>query len=126
MDTLHLPVATRHRRRYSPAFKNKLIAACLQPGVSTTAIAVANGINPNLVRKWIRLRHAVIDIPPPVRSPAPALVPVRVVSPVTEPVITTGAEPIRLELQRGDVRLSVTWPISQTEACTRWLQEFCS
>jgi transposase len=126
MDTLHLPVATRHRRRYSPAFKNKLIAACLQPGASTTAIAVANGINPNLVRKWIRLRQASIDNPPSVCNPAPALVPVRVVNPVTELTATTTAEPIRLELQRGEVRLSVTWPVSQMEACTRWLQEFCS
>lgn len=125
MDTLHLPVATRHRRRYSPAFKNKLIAACLQPGVSTTAIAVANGINPNLVRKWIRLRHAAMDNPSSVCNPAPALVPVRVVSPVAVPTVT-GPEPIRLELQRGEVRLSVTWPVSQLEACTRWLQEFCS
>ena len=89
MDTLHLPVAKRHRRRYSPSFKNKLIAACLQPGASKTAIAVANGINPNLVSKWIRLRHAAIDNPPSICNPAPALVTVRVVNPVTEPTATT-------------------------------------
>ncbi|MBV8646306.1 transposase, partial [Paludibacterium sp.] len=42
MDTLHLPEAGRRRRRYSAEFKSDIVAACLQPGVSTTAIALAN------------------------------------------------------------------------------------
>lgn len=54
MDTLHLPEAGRSRRRYSPEFKAQIVAACLQPGVSTTAIALANQINPNVLRRWIR------------------------------------------------------------------------
>ena len=51
MDTiLHLP-ETGRPRRYSATFKAEVVAACLQPGVSTTAIALAYRINPNLVRK---------------------------------------------------------------------------
>jgi transposase-like protein len=57
MDTLLLPEAGRRRRRYSAEFKLHIVTACLQPGVSTTAIALENKINPNLVRRWIRLRQ---------------------------------------------------------------------
>jgi transposase-like protein len=45
MDTSHLPEAGRPRRRYTPEFKAQLLAACQQPGISVTAIALANQIN---------------------------------------------------------------------------------
>lgn len=126
MDTLHLPVTNRLRRRYSLAFKNDLIDACRQPGASTTAIAVANGINPNLVRKWIRLRDASTETRLINQPQAPALVPVQIIGSLPEPDACSSAEPIRLELQRGAVRLSVTWPAAHMEAYTRWLREFCA
>jgi len=39
---------------YSKSGKAALIQACLQPGVSVAASALANGVNANLLRKWIR------------------------------------------------------------------------
>ncbi|HYO97618.1 MAG TPA: transposase [Polyangiaceae bacterium] len=41
--------------RYSESAKQALIALCEQPGASVSAIAVANGINPNVVRRWLSL-----------------------------------------------------------------------
>jgi transposase-like protein len=38
---------------YSKAGKVALVQACLQPGVSVAASALANGVNANLLRKWI-------------------------------------------------------------------------
>ena len=61
MDTLLLPQSGRRRRRYTAEFKSNIVAACLQPGVSTTAIALENKINPNLVRRWIRLWQPEFD-----------------------------------------------------------------
>ena len=46
-----LPV--RRRRRFSPEFKASLVMQC-QPGVSVSAVALANGINANQLRRWIR------------------------------------------------------------------------
>lgn len=87
MDTiLNLPETGRPRRRYSATFKAEIVAACLQPGVSTTAIALANRINPNLLRRWIRLHHCAAVVPVESDSPnidnkpASALVPVCVSS----------------------------------------------
>ena len=42
------------RRRYDPASKARLVAACLEPGVSVSRLALDNGINANLLRKWIK------------------------------------------------------------------------
>ena len=43
---------------YSKTGKKALVEACLQPGVSVAASALANGVNANLLRKWIR-QHQV-------------------------------------------------------------------
>ena len=53
-STINLPTAGRRRGRYSDTFKAEIVAACKAPGVSTTAVvALANGLNANLVRRWV-------------------------------------------------------------------------
>ncbi len=42
------------RSIYSAAGKRALIHACLQPGISVAGSALVNGVNANLLRKWIR------------------------------------------------------------------------
>lgn len=56
-DAIQLPANGRKRGRYSAAFKSQLVAACANPGASTAAIALANGINANLLRRWISQHH---------------------------------------------------------------------
>ena len=46
------------RRRYSRAFKARIIAACEQPDASVAGVALAHGLNANLVHKWRRLAKA--------------------------------------------------------------------
>jgi transposase-like protein len=47
-------VTCNGRRYYSRAHKDAVIAKCLAPGASLAAVALANGFNANLVRKWVR------------------------------------------------------------------------
>lgn len=42
------------RRRYDSGSKERLVAACLQPGVSISGLALAHGVNANLLRKWVK------------------------------------------------------------------------
>ena len=42
------------RRQYSPEFKIDVVAACQQPGTSVSSVAIANGINTNVVRRWVK------------------------------------------------------------------------
>ena len=46
-------IARRRRRTHSAEFKAKVVAACRQPGVSIAAVALANGLNANLLRRWV-------------------------------------------------------------------------
>ena len=45
--------APRRKRTHSPEFKADLVRQCQQPGISISAISLANQINANLLRKWI-------------------------------------------------------------------------
>jgi transposase len=42
------------RRRYDSSSKARLVAECLSPGVSVSRLALDNGVNANLLRKWIK------------------------------------------------------------------------
>lgn len=61
------------RRRYDPSSKARLVAECLLPGVSVSRVALDNGVNANLLRKWIK--EAKGTGPEGVLSP-PAFIPV--------------------------------------------------
>ncbi|MGX9147749.1 IS66-like element accessory protein TnpA [Mesorhizobium sp. 128a] len=63
------------RRRYDPASKERLVAACLEPGVSVSRLALEHGINANLLRKWIKTAKDAVALPPPAPS---AFIPVQV------------------------------------------------
>lgn len=59
------------RRRHHPeAFKLAVIEACCEPGAPVAGIALANGVNANQVRRWMR-GHGVE--PPTRRVPMPVL-----------------------------------------------------
>ena len=47
---------TRRRRYHTEEFKQALIVACCEPGASVAGIALANGVNANQVRRWMRER----------------------------------------------------------------------
>jgi hypothetical protein len=62
---------------YDRRAKQELVRRCQQPGVSVAALALAHGLNANLLRKWITVAAAR-------RGPAVGL------APILLPVTTTG------------------------------------
>lgn len=115
------------RRRHSPEFKVSVIEACLQPGVSVTAVAVAHQLNPNMVRKWITEHRAqdsgekTLSLPVEAskdRSSPSGFVPVTV---STTPAESPGE--IRIEIRRPQWVVQVDWPVSQSSLCAQWLRE---
>jgi len=112
----------RTRRTHSEAFKQSLIEACGAPGASVAGVALANGINANQLRRWMRER----GIEPPALSclplrvaasePTSGFVPVQL-SPRVDP-------PIRLELRKGAAVVTVEWPASSAATCGAWLREW--
>lgn len=70
------------RRDHSAELKREVVQQCLQPGASVSGIALAHGINANLVFRWRRERLQVgqAGAAPPSQS-APMLLPVVLESP---------------------------------------------
>ncbi|GEC59667.1 transposase [Bradyrhizobium japonicum] len=67
-------VGRNGRRRYEAASKERLVTACLEPGVSVSRLALEHGVNANLLRKWIKKHTAARSLPP---SSRPAFIPVQ-------------------------------------------------
>jgi transposase len=67
-------VGRNGRRRYETTSKERLVAACLEPGVSVSRLALEHGVNANLLRKWIKKRTATRSLAP---SSASAFIPVQ-------------------------------------------------
>ncbi len=122
----------RRRRRHSDEFKAEAVAACMRPGVSVSAVALARGVNANLLRFWLRnaeMRPAgrveratsVVSIAAPTAtSSKPAFVPVTVPVPIVAP---TPPQDIRIELHRNATTVTVTWPASAAAECATWMRE---
>jgi len=54
MDTYGMDlIGRRRRRRHSAQFKEAVIQECMRPGVSMAAVALAHGLNANMLRKWV-------------------------------------------------------------------------
>lgn len=114
-------IARRTRRTHSEAFKQSVISACSAPGVSVAGVALANGLNANQVRRWMRERGAE----PPSRRHCEAVT-VREAAAGFVPVTFTPAvtPAIRLEVQRGTACVKVEWPVEAAGACGAWLCEW--
>ena len=53
MSTLVEAPGGRVKRRHSAQFKASVVLACQQPGESLASVALANGLNATMLRKWV-------------------------------------------------------------------------
>lgn len=113
----------RRRRHHPEEFKQAVIEACCEPGASVAGIAMANGVNANQVRRWMRER----GMEPPTRrvampvleaTPAPAFVQL----PIAPAMPTLGD--IRIEVRRGNTAIMVEWPVQASGDCAVWLSDW--
>jgi transposase-like protein len=87
--------------------------------MSMAAVALAHGVNANLLRRWVHEAEqsvgASLTVAAPV-SPASAFVPLTVEAP-------PAAQSVEIQLQRGSTSLKVAWPLSAASDCAAWLRE---
>src|SRR5207237_10492298 len=69
------------RRTYTLDYKRDVVRQCSAPGVSVAAVAMQNGINANLVRRWIVRQQLVAAS----AKPPPAMLPVAIDAAATMP-----------------------------------------
>ena len=133
------------RRVHGVEFKTQVLAECQQPGASVAAIALAHGLNVNLLRKWLvgrGIQRAGLAAPRAVTRMAAGadetsvrslqFIPVEV---AFAPIAATATAPeqaeppvadIHVALTRGTTQLSVRWPSAQAGACAAWLGELAA
>ena len=135
------------RRVHGAEFKTQVLAECMQPGASVAAVALAHGLNVNLLRKWLvgrGIKRTGLSAPRTVtRKPvgvdtsvsslqfipveiAPASVAATAAAAAPEQTEPPDAEEIRVELTRGATQLCVRWPSTQAAACAAWLHELAT
>jgi len=83
------------------------------------AIALANGMNANLLRRWIaraRGREMVMGAATGIAPAVQGFVPLATSS--------LGSDrDVRIELSRGTMSIKVSWPVSAAGACALWVRE---
>jgi transposase-like protein len=117
----------RRRRKHSAEFKAKVVSACRKPGVSIAAVALANRLNANLLRRWVVAEERALAAEP-IESisaaPARSRVENRTFIPIqVESSAVTAGQEITIELRRGATVVKVGWPLAAAADCAAWLRE---
>lgn len=116
MNTIEeAPKAGRRRRAHSAEFKARVVAECRHPGVSIASVALANGINANLLRRWVEAEASGRMV----RAAQPAFVALPMPNAATLPPQAD----IRIEVRRGATAVNIAWPVQAAGDCAAWLRE---
>jgi transposase len=105
-------------RRYSEALKAEVMAECDVPGASVAKVAMARGINANVVHRWRQL--ACEGGQATVAKPA-EFVAVAIASQTA--MRSPAGRDIEIELRRGPVTMKLTWPVSAAADLAAWARE---
>ena len=126
-ETLQFPTRRTHRT-YNAQFKAEMVTACSKPGASISALALAQGMNPNVLHRWLREHErnglhcpaATTDLgcAPAVSPPIGGFVPL----PLPAPAVAAKSKScdIEVELHKGELQLHVRWPANMSAEFASW------
>ena len=106
---------SRKRRRHSAELKARILAECAVPGSSVAKVAMAHGINANIVHGWRKLAREADVV-----AVCGQFVPVAVA-----PAVHRSADErsIGVELRRGAITVKLSWPMSSAMDLSAWMRE---
>jgi transposase len=112
MDTMTTD-KKRARRNHSPALKAQILTECEAPGASVAKVAMAHGINANIVHGWRKAARERTAQP----VAAPSFVPLTI---ATAPTVDRRIE---VQVRRGAVSMTIAWPLSASAEMAAWMRE---
>ena len=112
----------RRRRTHGAEFKAQVVASCRQPGVSIAAVAMANGVNANLARRWVIDAERCADGGARLLGRANGVAQTLAFVPLQLPCAQPAPD-IRIELRRGATAITVHWPSAEAAQCAAWMRE---
>ena len=113
------------RRTYARQFKREIVAQCLAPGASVSAIALSHGINANVIRKWLPQRDSRLAMAAAVMLPVTidtAVAPARKRRAPAAPAMARA--PIELSLAGAIVRLPPGFDAQELRSIVQILAAF--
>jgi transposase len=116
VDTMASDEVVR-RRRYGDELKAQVLAECDARGASVAKVAMAHGINANVVHRWRQLAREGGQAT--VAKPS-EFVAVAIAAPTLP---AQGLRDIEVELRRGAVTMKVIWPSSAAADFAAWTRE---
>ena len=109
------------RRRHSDELRAQVLSECAQASASVAGIALAHGLNANLVHKWRRQAHQLQACGALQTSARPEFIALALPpAPTTAPMQPN----IHMELRRGAATMSIRWPVAAAPECAAWLREW--
>jgi transposase-like protein len=101
----------------APEFKSQLVKLALEPGASVSGVAVAHGVNPNLLRRWVKESGALVT--------PPTFVPVRIEAGIDRHIQTPASNCQRVEvnIDHGELRIAFKVDPSQMVELGQVLRE---
>ncbi|HHP7016918.1 transposase [Serratia marcescens] len=135
MDTLETNTAVaappkRSWRRHSDEFRARIIELARQPNTSVAAVALANGLNANMLRRWVRESEAAGKAATEVAQPRDVVTPAFMQLPMSAQPSLPAASPepaavrVEVEIQRNGTTLRASLPMDSRSAA--WLREVTS
>jgi len=132
MYTTPTPPATgnphkRSWRKHSDEFKARVVSLALEPHASMASVALANGINANMLRCWVRASSTASGSSTAARDDhnAQALsfvqLPIQVDKPLAAAPAPATSPVIDVQIQRGETRVVVSLPMIGDSAA--WVRE---
>jgi transposase-like protein len=139
MDTSHnepmvAEPAKRGWRRHSPQFRSRVVELARQGSASVAAVALANGLNANMLRRWVREAELAdgqalaAEVAP--RAEGPGFIPVTVPADgdratcpaqAPSPPARSSAGSVVVEIRRGASTVHASLPLDEHSAA--WLRE---
>ena len=88
------------------------------------SVALANGVNANLVRRWVVESDAAAKSRPKQRTDVTSK---SLSAPASFILVQLPATPvapdIRIEVTRGPIKFAVMWPATAAAECAAWMRE---
>jgi transposase len=114
------------RRSHAPELKKAVLNEC-RAGNSVASVAMAHGLNANLVHKWRRQEPGKSAVASAVQGPVQTFIPLAITPPalgapiVPSPLACAEPRELRIEMRRGTLVATVT--MAATIESAEWLRE---
>ena len=114
------------RRKHSAQFRAEVLQACRQADASVAALALRNGLNANVVYRWLREDAQCVDSV----NGSHTLVNTKhgtefIAVQMPAPAVAAALPEIRVEVRRpGAATVTVSWPVQCAGECAAWLREW--